>query len=185
MFDILLVLSILYFIGSALIKRSIAAQKKAGGMPPRRPGGPHPPGAPPWARPTAMPQAPSSRATSPVPEAQPAPEPKRSAFETLYEAAQEQLDLSAAEGKSLPRTPRSRLVEASGSLEQFSNSYKSDEIMEGPPESRRYQRPDSMDAASVRPVELPGLGIRLNADTLVQGVIFSEILNRKGRGMRR
>lgn len=184
MFDILLVLSIVYFIGSALIKRSIAAQKKAG-MPPRRPGGPYPPGAPPWARPTAMPQAPSSRPAAPAPEAQPDPKPKRSAFDTLYEAIREQLDPSAAEVAPLPSSPSSTIVEASPSLEQLSASYERDEILEGAPEPHRRPSSAHSDAASAQPVELTGLGLQLNADTLVQGVIFSEILNRKGRGMRR
>lgn len=191
-FDILIFFAVIYFVGSALMKRVVAAQKKAG-TPPRRPGGPGPSGAPPWMRPSVPSQTPSSGPTPPASarEAQPASGSRRSTFESLYEAIRDQLDPSSAEGETLSSSEAPAPAAESLSLEQPSGSMQSPGsmesygIMEGASNLGRYASPGPADAGHAQPVRLTGLGLHLNADTLVQGVIFSEILNRKRRGVRR
>ncbi len=186
MFDVLIFFAVIYFVGTTLMKRVAAAQKKAG-APSRRPGGPSPSGAPPWMRPSTSPQTPSSGPTPPASarEAQPISGYKRSPFESLYEAIRDQLDPSSTEGEALPVSQAPAPAMEPLSLEQPSGSMEIHGIMEGSPEPGRYSSPDPANAGYAQPVTLTGLGLHLNADTLVQGVIFSEILNRKGRGMRR
>ena len=185
MFDILIFFAVIYFVGSTLMKRVVTAQKRAGA--PQRSGRPNPSGAPPWMRAGTSPQTPirgSARPASAT-ETQPAPNPNRSTFEKIYEAIRDPAYPSVQEGESLSPSLDPAPEKGSMAMEQSSGSLGSYETTEGISESHLNPIYESSNEGSAQPVTIPGLNIALNADTLVQGVIFSEILNRKGRGMRR
>lgn len=194
MFDVLIFFAVIYFVGSAIMKRMVAAQKKSG-APTQRSGRPIPPGAPPWMRTNAPPQKPASERTpsASAPEVQPDSAPKRSTFETLYESIRDQLEPSALEDETLPPSPIPQpeaTDQPSGSMKAYKTKegYADPQDYEGSadiPESHWAPSPTPENTAAAQPATLSGLGIRLNADTLVQGIIFSEILNRnhRGRGM--